>query len=128
MQLLPRVDSVDIKLSKTTPPHLIATAISQLPAVYENIVLEQKRTDEVPTDGILDFQFLSNDVPGQRQSSILRLFSADAIVNPIPPGLRGVRVHSKSNKIEFLLPEAGKTRSILIHGWWCKLVAWLGKH
>jgi len=66
-------------------------------------------------DGLLEYQFLFNSVPGYTGFK-LKPLSASYKERSVPAGVRGVRIFTEFNQFDFLLPDQKQKKSILPFG------------
>jgi hypothetical protein len=100
------VASVDITLLKSNPPQLVVTSFGFVStAGWKNGRLEPRFYIDFPSDGIQDFDFVA-DPPEGMALMVISPVAAKPIEWVAPPEyVKGVRVHSQSNKIEARIEE-----------------------
>ena len=104
----PKVDSVkkvEVALLKSNPPKLSIKAEGEVPTGgWSAGELVAWVYVQPPPDGIYDFDFVAEPPPaGSVVTQAFTPISAEKVLETIPKGLRGVRIHAASNKREALL-------------------------
>jgi len=97
MENITRVDRVSLALIKTNPPKLSIDAKGMAASMgWSNPTLVPRVYVQPPPDGIYDYDFQAKPPTGI-VPQVLTPISATLVVPEIPTGLKGVRVHSKTN-------------------------------
>jgi hypothetical protein len=100
MEKIAQIDSVSVSLIKTNPPQLKIDAQGQAASPgWTNPTLSPRVYVQPPPDGIWDFDFVATP-PSGVVPQVLTPISAGLVLKEIPTGMKGVRVHSKSNSKE----------------------------
>lgn len=104
----PKVDSVqkvEVALMKSNPPKLNIKADGEVPTGgWSAGELTAWVYVQPPPDGIYDFDFVAEPPPaGSVVTQAFTPISAEKVLDAVPKGFRGVRVHAASNQIETLL-------------------------
>jgi hypothetical protein len=106
-ELIYEVDTVKITYIKKNPPEYRIDATGKTPTSgWSNAELSAVVYVQPPPDGIYDFHF-NAEPPSGIPAQVFTPISATKILEKMPNGFRGVRVHAASNKKEALL--AGMT-------------------
>lgn len=101
-----KVLRANITIYKTKPPVLCIDAAGTVPTGgWTNGRLVPYIYVTFPTDGIWDFDFVA-DEPAGIVTQVISVISATYVWPDYPAGLKGVRIHSSTNKLEELI---GKT-------------------
>jgi hypothetical protein len=94
------VDRVSVSYIKRNPPQLQIGADGKTGSSgWSEPELVQRVYIVPPADGIYDYDFVAKPPP-EASTQILTQISATAIRRDIPNGMKGVRVHAKTNKKE----------------------------
>lgn len=98
------VVKIDLTLLKSHPPQLVIVASGFVSTSgWKNGRLEPRFYINFPSDGIQDFDFVA-DPPDGMALMVISPIVAKPIEWASPPEyVRGVRIHSQSNKIEALI-------------------------
>ena len=99
------VKKVEVALLKSKPPKLSIKAEGEVPtggwSAGELVAFVYVQP---PPDGIYDFDFVAKPPPaGSVVTQVVSPISAEKVLNDIPKGLRGVRIHAASNQKEAML-------------------------
>ena len=99
------VNKVEIALLKSKPPKLSIKADGEVPtggwSAGELVPLVYV---QAPPDGIYDFDFVAEPPPPDRVvTQAFTPISAEKILEKVPKGFRGARIHAASNQIEAML-------------------------
>lgn len=99
------VDTVELAILKSKPPKLSIGASGRVPtAGWSAPELVPFVYVQSPPDGIYDFDFVAQPPPPDNiVAQVVSSISASLVLEKIPSGLRGVRIHAASNKKEALL-------------------------
>ncbi len=101
---IPQVDAVNYAINKSNPPTITIFAQGTVnTSGWRNGQLLPYYYVSPPEDGVLDFDFFARAPDGdvlQVETSI----NAE-ITGPIPPWLKGVRIHASTNAVEIAIPE-----------------------
>jgi hypothetical protein len=110
------VKDVELSILRGNPPRLNIIAHGTVPTPgWTEAELSAYVYVTPPPDGIYDFDFVAKPSEKMAVQVIAPIVGAHIIEN-IPSGLRGVRVHAASNIKEVLLGERGrKTKDNLRH-------------
>ena len=100
MEKITQVDSVSVTYIKTNPPQLkieangmAATPNWTKPTLVPRVYIQP------PPDGIYDYDFEAIPPDGMT-IQVLTPISAELVLTEIPKGMKGVRVHAKTNSKE----------------------------
>jgi hypothetical protein len=98
------VDSVELAILKSNPPKLSIEASGRVPtAGWSSPELAPHVYVQAPLDGIYDFDFVGQPPPADHiVAQVGSPISASLVLEKIPAGLRGVRIHAASNSKEAL--------------------------
>ena len=100
MEKIVQVDSVSVTYIKKNPPQLKIEAHGQAATPkWSNPTLVPRIYIQPPPDGIWDYDFEATP-PAGITIQVLTPISADLVLTEIPKGMKGVRVHSKTNSKE----------------------------
>jgi hypothetical protein len=99
------VKKVEIALLKSKPPKLSIKAEGEVPTGgWSAAELVAFVYVQPPPDGIYDFDFVAEPPPaGSAVTQVVSPISAEKVLETIPEGLRGVRIHAASNQKEAML-------------------------
>jgi len=104
-ELIYEVDDVKITYIKRSPPEYRIDATGKTrTAGWSKAELSAVVYVQPPPDGIYDYQFVA-EPPSEVSSQVLTPISSQKVLEKMPTGFRGVRVHAESNKKEALLEE-----------------------
>jgi hypothetical protein len=101
------IQDVQLSLLKTNPPKLRIVATGTVPTgAWSEPLLVPFVYIQAPPDGIYDFDFVATPPPpGTVVTQAITKISVEHIVEGIPAGLKGVRIHSSRNAVFGLLNE-----------------------
>jgi hypothetical protein len=93
----------DLSILKMFPPTLQIYVLGMVPTpCYGNARLEPFYYVNPPEDGIWDFSFVA-DNPGGICTQVITPITAVYYWPDYPQELKGVRIHTKTNKLEIML-------------------------
>jgi hypothetical protein len=112
MQRVLDVESIDIFLIKTNPPKLLVVARGHVPTTGWTLPqLGPWFYLRPPDDGVQDFDFLAQE-PRRHAGDVVLPIAAEQVIAREPLNywgkghpLKGVRIHARSNTLEYLLGE-----------------------
>lgn len=111
MKHIRSIVSVDLAFLKSHPPQLLVSSIGTVNSGgWKNGSLDLRYYIVPPADGIQDIDFVASPPAGPSTAVILPI-SAQTTIFPIPPWLKGVRVHAETNHV---LAETSSSREVLI--------------
>jgi hypothetical protein len=97
MEKIAQIDSASVSYIKTNPPQLKIEAHGQAATPnWSHPTLVPRVYIQPPPDGIWDYDFVATPPPGIT-TQVLTPISAELVLTEIPKGMKGVRIHSKSN-------------------------------
>src|SRR6266566_9033787 len=99
-EVIYEVDSVTIMYIKRNPPEYHIDAIGKTSSAgWSKPQLSAVVNVQAPPDGIYDYNFVA-DPPSGVSTQVLTPISAQGVLEKMPKGFCGVRVHAASNKKE----------------------------
>lgn len=99
MKPIIRVNAVNLTLLKSLPPQLAITAFGEVSSGgWKNGTLAARHYFVPPADGIWDFDFVATPPTGIAIQVILPITAHTTLTAP-PAWLKGIRVHSATNRI-----------------------------
>ncbi len=102
------VKSVSLALLQSKPPQLAITATGSVPTTgYTDPQLVPYLYTVPPSDGIYDFDLVATP-PGGIAGDVVLPVVATFVMEQIPTGLKGVRVHASSNEKDARLDTKGE--------------------
>lgn len=95
-----RVDEVSVARNKKNPPEIHTKAKGTCSSMgWSNGTLSRYQYVTPPADGIQDYDFVATPPSGVADQTLTPIDAEDSM-SPIPDWCKGVRVHSRTNKIE----------------------------
>jgi len=96
------VQDLWVVLDKNTSVLIIKACGTVTSSGWENPRLVQHSFDQLPPDGICDFDFVA-EPPSNISLPVVMPIETTLKLESIPDNLKGIRIHAKNSK-EFLLP------------------------
>jgi len=107
MEKVLEVLDVELFVLENHPPKLRITASGNIPGEgWTNPRLEPFAFIQPPPDGIYDFDFVADPPEGPATDAITPI-GVVHLWEPLPPGVKGVRIHAKHNSKKALLGNSG---------------------
>jgi hypothetical protein len=99
-QKIAQIDSASVTYIKKNPPQLKIEAGGQAATPkWSEPELVARVYAQPPPDGIWDYDFVAKPFAGPI-TQVITPISAELVLDQIPKGMKGVRIHSKSNSKE----------------------------
>jgi hypothetical protein len=111
------IEQVRITILKSLPPKLQIVVDATVPTPgYTEPELVEYIYVKPPPDGIYDFDFVAKPPDGGPTASVITPISVRHLMEPMPEGLKGVRIHASNNSMVKLLSESSRASAICVRG------------